>query len=314
MNITKYLIICLLIVSLAFVGCNASRQESGVSSPYYGGTEGIIGEFEEIGSLVSQSGFPEVWEDQGIPVSVRLSNKGEYTIPAGQIHFAVKGIKIPEDFQGIEAVKTNPNEIEKVSEYLPEGGDDLIDFGEAFYIKGVKGTFYDANIFVEYTYPYEQTIVVPKVCFKGDPYDETICKVDEGKQAFISGGPVQIGSVVQRPAGKGRISIEIPVRNVGGGKAKVPGAGFTSDDGFSTMYDEYLMEVPDGWECSAKGTGDVVRVTKTGTTVIRCKYGFYGTPIPENDVYTSTFDLKLSYIYWDFVSQTVRIRENPELN
>jgi len=297
-------------MSLAIVSCNTTRQESGVSAPFYGGSEGLIAEFEDVGSLVSQSGYPEVWEDQGIPILVRVYNRGEYTIGAGNIEFFIKGIKIPEDFQGAEAVKTNSDEIEKVSEYLPEGGDIMVDFGEAYYVKGVKGTFYDANIFIEYTYPYEQAVIVPKVCFKGDPYDETICEVEGGKQAFISGGPIQIGTVVQRPAGKGRISLEIPVRNVGGGKAKA-GTGY---DEFSPLYDELIMEVPDGWECTAKGTGDTVRVTRNGETVIRCKYGFYGAPIPETDVYTSTFDLNLYYVYQDFVSQTVRVRENPELH
>ncbi|MBI4453183.1 hypothetical protein HY636_00905 [Candidatus Woesearchaeota archaeon] len=304
----KYLTICILVLSLMVAGCTL-KNEPGVSSPYKGGSEGLISQFEEVGSLISQSGLPEIWEDQGIPVVVRVSNRGEYTVPAGMVQFVIKGIKIPEDFQGVEPVKTNSKEIEKVSEYLPDGGEELVDFGEAFYVSGVKGTFYDANVFVEYTYPYEQTIVVPKVCFKGNPYDNTICNIDEGKQGFISGGPLQIGTVVQRPAGKGRISLEIPIRNVGGGKAKASDSTFEE---FSPMYDEVLMQVPDGWECTAKGTGDLVRITRNGETVIRCKYGFLN-PIAEKDIYTSTFDLKLTYIYWDFVSQTVRIRENPEL-
>jgi len=308
MKLLRYLIIGVLALSLIVIGCT-NRLESGVSSPYMGGSEGLISQFEDVGSLISQSGLPEIWEDQGIPVVVRVSNRGEYTVPAGMVQFAIKGIKIPEDFQGIEPVKTNSKEIEKVSEYLPDGGEELVDFGEAFYVSGVKGTFYDANVFVEYTYPYEQTIVVPKVCFKGNPYETTICNIDEGKQGFISGGPLQIGTVIQRPAGKGRISLEIPIRNVGGGKAKASDSTFEE---FSPMYDEVLMQVPDGWECTAKGTGDLVRITKNGETVIRCKYGFLN-PIAENEIYTSTFDLKLTYIYWDFVSQTVRIRENPEL-
>lgn len=310
MKYLKYLVLSLILVSIVLSGCTGTRQEPGVSAPYYGGSEGLVAEFEDIGSLVSQSGYPEVWEDQGIPILIRVYNRGEFIIPSGEAQFVIKGIKIPEDFDSVQPLMTNTKEIEKVSEYLPEGGDDVIDFGEAYYRKGVTGTMYDANIFVEYTYPYEQTVLIPKVCFKGDPYDDTICQVDEAKQAFISGGPIQIGTVIQRPAGKGRISIEIPLRNVGGGKAK-------ADDGFndfSPLYDEVMMEVPDVWECTAKGSGNMIRITRNGETVVRCKYGFYGAPIPETDVYTSAFDLRLSYVYQDFVSQTVRIRENPELH
>jgi hypothetical protein len=311
MKLVRYIAFALFLASFLFAGCNTQRMQPGVSTPFYGGSEGLIGQFEEIGSLVSQSGLPEVWEDQGIPIQVRIYNRGEYTVPANSVEFRIKGIKIPEDFQGVEAIKQNLNEIEKVSEFMTEGGDELVDFGEAYYVKGVKGAMYDANIFVEYVYPYEQTVVVPQVCFKGDPYDETICDIDGGKQAFISGGPLQIGAVIERPAGKGRISLEIPIRNVGGGKAST---GTSVLDEFSPLYDEVLMEIPDGWECTAKGGGDVVRITRNGETVIRCKYGFYGAPIPESSVYTQQFDLRMTYKYWDFVSQTVRIRENPELH
>ena len=157
-------VVIILFALLFLASCTQQRQEPGVVSPYLGGSEGVIAEFEEVGSLVAQAGYPEVWEDQGIPVLVRILNRGEYQIPAGAVQFTIKGIRA-EDFQGIEPVKTNSRELEKTSEFLLDGGDELVDFGEAFYVKGVLGTFYDANIFVEYTYPYEQTVIVPKVCF-----------------------------------------------------------------------------------------------------------------------------------------------------
>ena len=142
MKIIKYLLLSLVLMSLLFVSCTGNRMEAGVATPFYGGSEGLIAEFEDVGSLMSQSGYPEIWEDQGIPIQVRIYNRGEFTLPSNSVQFTIKGIKIPEDFQGAEAMKTNTNEIEKVSEYLTEGGDELVDFGEAYYVKGVKGTFY----------------------------------------------------------------------------------------------------------------------------------------------------------------------------
>lgn len=305
----RHIITGVLIVILIFMtACGPKKAQQGVVSPFYGGSEGVIAKFEEIGTLKTQTGFPEVWEDQGFPLGVILYNHGEHTLPAGTVQLSVKGIS-PQDFTGIGFVKTNDGEIEKRSENLPEGGEDNVYFGEAVYFKGVKGTHHDANVFIEYTYPYEQTIMVPQVCFKGDLKDETVCQVDDTKQAYISGGPIQIGAVVERPAGKGRITLEIPVRNVQGGKAKASDSEF---DEFSNLYDELLMEYSSDWECTAKGKGDIVRIAKTGETVIRCKYGFNG-PIPETDSYISSFELTLKYIYWDFINQVVRIRENPEL-
>ncbi len=310
MKLKLQFILSILTIVLLITGCSGGpKGPSKVVPVYFGGSQGLVAVFEDIGA-VSKGGVPEVWEDQSFPVSVLLLNKGEFTVEPGTIALKVKGIA-PTDFTGISFDLTNQQRIDKVSEYFPTGGEEQLFFGNAQY-KGVVGTFFDANVFVEYTYLYGTNIAVPQVCLKGDIRDKRFCDIDGQKAAFASGGPIQISQAVERSAGKGRIIVEIPVRNAGVGKAKVDDPGVD----FNPIYDEVgIVEVTQGWECEARGNTNVIRIAAAPSkqqTVLRCKYGF-DSPIPPKDVFTQQLDIKLKYVYQDSVAQTVRIRENPEL-
>ncbi len=294
------------VLSLLFIiilsGCT-TKDTTSVNSPYFSGSQGLIAQVEQIGLVSSQSSQQEVFEDESFPISLRVVNKGEFTIPPNSVKFSLKGISAA-DFTGVDFFKTNPKEIEKISEALKDGGEDTISFGNAQY-KGVLGSFYDANLFLEYVYPYESYIAIPRVCYVGDPKDQKICNLDETKSAFISSGPIGLSTVVQRPGGKGRITLEIPIRNLGnsqGGKAKA-----YDFNEFSPIYDEVAFQVQTaGWTCSARGNPNVARMVTNTDVVIRCIYENIG----EKEAFTSQVDLKLTYFYKDFATSKVRIRQN----
>lgn len=310
------IIIILITLSIVLAGCGNSGQGPGKVQPvFFGGKEGIVALFEDIGS-VSVGGAPEVWEDQSFPISILLLNKGEFEVLPHTVKLKIKGIN-PNDFtlSGGEAsadfTGENNQVIDKVSEYFPTGGEEQIFFGNADY-KGVVGYFFDANVLIEYDYLYETKIAVPKVCFKGDIRDKRFCQIDGQKPGFASGGPISVGSVVERSAGKGRIMVEIPISNAGKGRAKIDDLGAD----FNPIYDEVsIVEITQGWECEARGNTNVIRIPAAPakqTTMLRCKFGF-GNPIGEDDVFESQLDVRLQYRYQDAVAQTIRIRENPEL-
>ncbi|MBI3033224.1 hypothetical protein HYY69_07140 [Candidatus Woesearchaeota archaeon] len=310
MKLRMPLIVIIISVIVILTGCSGGgKGPSKVQPVYFGGSQGLVGVFEDIGA-VAKSGVPEVWEDQSFPISILLLNKGEFMVEPGTVNMKIKGIAST-DFTGITFDMTNQQRIDKVSEYFPTGGEEQLFFGNAQY-KGVVGTFFDANVFVEYTYLYGTNIAVPQVCLKGDIRDKRFCEIDGQKAAFASGGPIQIGAAVERSAGKGRVIVEIPVRNAGVGKAKVDDPGID----FNPIYDEVeIVEVTQGWECEARGNTNVIRIAAAPSkqqTVLRCKFGF-DSPIPPKDVFLQQLDVKLKYVYQDAVAQTVRIRENPEL-
>jgi hypothetical protein len=260
------------------------------------------------GSVSDQSMQIEVWEDESFPISVQLTNNGEYTIPAHEVRLEIAGIA-PSDFTGIRFLQDNSEPIDKVSDWLPQGGDAYIDFGSARYGR-LEGTHYDANIYVKYTYPYETYINIPRVCYKTNIRDTTICTVDSTRQAFASGGPMQIGTVKQSYIGKNKIMLEIPIKNVGQGKSKA----FRSDE-FRVEWDEVLFEINDPeWECQSRGSPNVARITQPGgtrgssETIIRCINDRFDGQTP----YTKSVTMTLKYFYDDWIMQTVRIRENPD--
>ncbi|MBS3137759.1 hypothetical protein J4232_04960 [Candidatus Woesearchaeota archaeon] len=303
MVIKKIVLSLFLVVLLIITACSSGKDTKSVESPYFGGSQGLIAIVEDIGLVNTQTQKQEVFEDESFPISVLMNNKGEYTIPANSVKLSVKGIS-PSDFTGIDFFKTNTKDIDKMSEALKDGGEESVFFGDAQY-KGVVGTFYDANVFVEYIYPYESYIAIPRVCYKGDPKDKGICELDEVKPAFISAGPIGLGTVVQRPAGKGRITLEIPIRNLGAtqdGKVKA----YDFDD-FTPLYDQVAFQVQTaGWTCTARGNPNVARMVKNSDVVILCRYDNIG----EKEIFTSQVDIKLTYFYKDFTTTKIRIREN----
>jgi hypothetical protein len=199
--------------------------------------------------------------------------------------------------------------IDKVSEFMPDGGEDWVSFGDATYVNLV-GTHYDANLYVYYSYPYETYINIPQVCYKENIRDTTICDVDEIKQAFASGGPIAVGSVRERYIGRGKILLEIPIKNVGKGRIKA-----YANDEFETNFDEVGFHIDDpDWYCQARGNPSVARITRPGDepgneeVVIRC----INDNLEAGALYTRAVTITLQYYYEDWVYQVVRIRENPE--
>jgi len=288
--------------------CSSNRAEQTVEAPFHGGIEGLVAEFEELGSVSDTGPQNEAWEDEDFPVEINVQNKGEYTVDSHQAEFEIKGVS-PNDFSGLDFTANNDDEIEKVSAFRPEGGETWIHFGDAHYVNLV-GTHYDANIFIYFTYPYKTYINIPKVCYKENIRDSTVCDVDSMKQAFASGGPLQVGSVQQRYIGKGKILLEIPVKNVGKGRVK----SYQNDE-FKPNFDEFSFTIEDpDWECTARGNTNVARITHPSgqpgneEVVIRCT----NSNLDAGALFTKEIVLSLDYYYQDWVEQRVRIRENPE--
>ncbi|PLW79704.1 hypothetical protein C0585_06265 [Candidatus Woesearchaeota archaeon] len=305
----------LLLLSFAVVmlfsiaGCTTNNEAETFESPYFEGDSGLEAEFEMMGSVSDTSGVNEIWEDESFPIEVILKNKGEKDLEPTQVKVTLKGFA-QGDFNGIETMtKSNPDEIEKVSEYLPEGGEDRLNFGNAQHNLNFDG-FYDAIIQAEIRYYYETYVAVPQVCFKYDIKDDTVCTLDEMKDYYVSSAPIQATSVAEKPGGRGTIYLEIDVTNTDGftgeGRSAVPG------EAIKIEYDKIGFEVvnpnsaPNLWECTSGGVEGVARLTD-GTATIRCK-----APVPEDANYVQPFNLILKYDYVENIQENVRIKENME--
>jgi hypothetical protein len=301
MRMKRTVLFMLSVVVLLFLaGCQGQNANpEGVSAVWFGGDQGLLASYE----LETR----EIYEDEAFPITVLLENKGEYTIFPHEVELEIKGIS-PNDFSGVDFLTDNLDQIERVSEYLPEGGYEIVDFGEALY-EGLSGTFYDAEIYVEMTYPYATFVAIPRVCFKENFRDKRVCEIEGVREGYASGAPIQSGAVKQRPAGAGQFYLEIPVVNRGQGRAKA----YVNDE-FSNLYDEVRFEVnTEGFTCNSRGDPQIVRISRApgsmNEQVIRCK----SDRLEKGALYTQQVDITLSYYYQDLMSEVVRIKENPDL-
>ncbi|MEE9525498.1 MAG: hypothetical protein V3V78_02720 [Candidatus Woesearchaeota archaeon] len=300
----KKILITLILAAMAMfiVGCGEDEVASG-PSPYIGGSQGVIAEFEPLG--IEESGIYTIFETETFPLQVVLKNKGEHDLAQDDVEVIIHGIPLS-DFTGISAgTLSNNKNIEKISELNEEGGETVIDFGQNVkYVQDIPGTFYDLSIFASYTYKYKTYASVANVCFKENLRDERVCTVDESKDVFSSGAPIQVTSAVEKPAGAGLIEVDFEIENVGGGKATLPGREF------SPQYNQIAYTIEPAtervkWTCTAAGRENEARLLD-GKATIRCRLK---TSLETEALYTKAIGLTLSYDYRDLIQETVRIKK-----
>jgi hypothetical protein len=298
------ILISTVLILVVLVGCTQQSTNS-VGGVWVGGSTGLAASFEDFGV------GNEIYEDESFPIVVLLQNQGEFTLQANEVDMKIRGIS-ENDFSGLDFEKTNSDKLDKISEYLPDGGYERVNFGDAVY-EGLTGTFYDANVYLEYTYPYATYISIPKVCFKEDLRDERVCDVTGTTEAYASAGPIQIGTVNEKPYGSGKVYLEIPLYNAGNGRSKA----YLGDD-FSTIYDIVGFQVETaGMECNSRGDPSVARMPRAtandagaSTTYIICT----SDALEADSLYTAQVDITLTYYYQDLTSTQVKIKENPDLD
>ncbi|MGM5484643.1 MAG: hypothetical protein ACQEP1_02105 [Nanobdellota archaeon] len=286
-------------------GCEGSGDGSSDVEPpvYYGGTQGVIANFEVMGTDVN--GVQTVWEGEEFPVEITVKNKGEEDISPGDLNVTIQGIDT-KMFGIDDPVKSNQEELEKVSEYNERGGQETISFGNAM-LEDVGGLTHEADFFATVKYDYKTYVSVPSVCFKGDYRDDSLCKLDEKKEVFASGAPLTVKKVKQQPGGSKQITLIFNVENVGGGEVARPGKEFNS------MHNKFEFEMTEGndenvgFDCSSSGSGNVSRLND-GKAKIRCK----SDQLDKDDLYTKQVTLELSYKYKDIIQKSLVIRDNPQ--
>ena len=287
----KKIIILSIILSMFLIGCNGTDDVTG-PEPYIGGSRGVIAEFEPLG--LEEDGLFTIYDDEEFPLQLILKNKGEEPIASNQAKVQIYGILL-DDFESLGAGElTNEREIGEVSEVNSEGGEEIINFGQKLkYLPEIQGGFYDANIFAAFTYRYKTHASVPKVCFKEDFTDDEVCDVDERKTVFSSGAPIQVKSVIEKPAGAGIISLTFEVENVGGGESTLPASEFNN------RYSQFQYTITPSaevvkWRCTAAGRENQARFNDGRATII-CKLN---DPLEEGAKYTRQIGLELEYDYF----------------
>lgn len=304
----KIIAVLFAVVLLVLTGCEKGGEEvTTPETPYIGGEKGIVAGFEEMGIYNEKTNTYEIYEGETFPIEITLKNKGEYDVEANGVTATLIGINLA-DFSGIvsNGILNNTNEIEKISEENEDGGEETLDFTsgaeDAEYLINLTGSTYDVSVFARVVYHYKTFAAVPKVCFKEDLTDESVCDVEEMKTVYSSAAPVQVKSAKEKKAGTGKIAVEFSIENVGSGQVTKP------DQDFDERYDQLNFSVnePQDWECKSGGKENEARLDVDGKAKILCRLK---NPLPEDTLYTKELDLTLDYDYKELIHQQIRIKE-----
>jgi hypothetical protein len=302
MNI-KYLFVLLIAGLMLIAGCGNNQQTVG-QSPYIGGSEGIVAEFEPLGN--QENNIYTIYDTDNFPIQVKLKNKGEEDVDTGLATVRIYGIPLS-DFSGISSQElTNGEKVEKISNVNKNGGEVIVDFGDKVrYTPKIQGDFVPLELFASFSYRYKTTASVPQACFKQKIEDNEVCDVDASKTVYSSAAPIQVGSVSEKPAGAGKVSLIFEVENSGGGEAAVPG------EEFNTRYDQIQYKIiPESeaakWKCTAAGREGIARFSDKKATII-CTLK---DALEEGAKYTKEVVLEVDYDYRDVIQESLRVKKS----
>ncbi|MFC1801680.1 hypothetical protein ACFLZB_04420 [Nanoarchaeota archaeon] len=300
----KRVLILVLVMGLVFlVGCDSGEDAPTTQSVFVEGTQGLVVSFEVFG--FQEGGISTIYDTDSFPIEMILKNVGEETLEPGDVQISLKGINL-NDFENIPTgFLSNSKKIEGVSEFNPEGGEELIDFtpgDNAKYKHSVTG-FYNPDIFGTVEYRYKTRLIAPKICFKGDLTDTSVCTVKESKEIFVSGAPMTITSLVEDVRGRGIIDLAFEISNVGGGRATKVGEVF--DPRYDTV--TYTMKTdPEKWDCRSAGLENEARLVD-GKATVHC---YLKEPLGEGELYTKQVELELDYTYKSVIQESLKIKES----
>lgn len=313
MKIKLFAIIAL--ISIFLVGCTGGGSE-GISKtdPFIGGTTGIAINFAE--------GSPpaEVFDAGNYPfdIVVTLENKGEYTVPKEDVLVTISGI-LPSQFDVTESqLSTNPEEDLESTRKDSEG--DVIK-GPPVYV-----TFDGLNhkdklegnqqfpIRADVCYTYENQAVSHICVLKDniDPEKDAVCKVNEAKNTWNSGGPVQVTNFKEDPRSKNKVGFSFKVTHSGTGL--IYRHESTCSEEVKTDEDKVWVEVEseaDGTlRCSGlSGGSDTTGYVRLygGDILVMCTL-----EVNTNAAYQTPVDIKLRYDYKQVQSANILVKHAPD--
>ena len=214
----SYVNIILIFVLLIFAsGCGEETTPS-KESPFIGGTTGLLISYDK------DTPPAEVYDggDFDFDVVVKLKNEGEYFISKEKVEVSLSGID-PKEFglSDSDFVKHPDDDLQgtyKDSEGNKiEGTTTYVIFPKLNHHESLIGnTPYTIRAEVCYTYA---TNVNSMLCIKEGQVDKEgdICKINEKKAVFNSGGPVQVTSFEETPRGKNKFNFNFKIEPRGNG-------------------------------------------------------------------------------------------------
>jgi hypothetical protein len=224
------ILITAVVVSVLFLaGCSSGNTTSSSSTPYIGGTNGLLISF------LDNSPPPQVPDNEQMPfnIVVVLENAGEANVAAGRASVRVTGI-YPQDFgltSADQLKNTNANEVTGIRK--DAAGNRIQGSTEQVQIPAGTGTLnfkrllttgnLELPLFTTVCYTYSTT-ASGRYCLKANPNSNVggVCEPSGAQQIFSSASPIQVDSLVQSYAGTSAVNINFKISKKGNGNIFAP--------------------------------------------------------------------------------------------
>ncbi len=310
----KYLLIILLTLSIILAGCGTGSTKT-PSVGFIGGVNGLVPTLNVISSQANQ-----ILDNGAEPfqLTVKLQNKGEYTINENEILTSLSGIDLGAyQIQEPNGVSINTDVLEKArldnGKLLPTS-ETVISYDANYKFKEPTDKTQDVGIDVCYKY---ETIASADACLRKDVTKAPTgakCKVDEQKVVGNSGAPVQVTLLSQRPADKNMLRFTINIENKGKGEVYSPdflSKGKCIDDAESKNKLNVKVGFPDNLPkviCARLNNGNQGSVPMIqGRSTLTCTAD---TTSVQDSTFTKSLITTVDYVYKDGVSGKLTIRSS----
>ncbi|MEM4282239.1 MAG: hypothetical protein QW559_01780 [Candidatus Woesearchaeota archaeon] len=238
----KLLLLSLLLFVL--VACKPVKEKTPERTPFLGGTTGLSIEFVDFRSEVFDGG------GDFFDVTVRLQNKGEWTVSKDKVRVKLFGIN-PSEFGVLEEQLVG-----RPTEDLPERKRDLsgsiieslpvtVEFKNLNYksrLAGASLTFpLAASVCYNYGTKAESLLCVRKNIL--NPEAGGLCEINEAKTVFNSGAPIQIENLRETARTSDKIGFSFDIVKKGEGKVFASGSNCLEENKVSVTVDAGLGEI-----------------------------------------------------------------------
>ena len=310
----KIIVAAILLAALVLIsGCGKKGGTLDLTSPFVGGTTGLIGDFVDLRADVFDGGRDP------FDVTFKLENKGESFTPKDKVTIKLTGVN-PAEFATVEEkLIIHPEddlmEVKKDNQgnFVPSSPTFAI-FKDMNHYSPIAGTSIDYTLRAEYCYLYS-TKAVSKLCVRSNilaPEAGGICEVAGDKEVFNSGGPIQLQNFKEQARAKDKISFSFDVKNVGAGKVYERNTNCDKMQRKSTdrIYVKVSANMP-GLTCSgldASGTTAEGFVTLfDGVRLITCTQ----TIASPND-FEQVVAVEVNYDYEEYKQTSIKVKHSGD--
>ena len=205
-------------IMIFLIGCAGEGEQIEITSPFIGGTSGVVADFVDL--------RPEVFDGGRDPfdIVVKLENTGEAEVLQENVKVKISGIN-PAEFNKLEeGLTASPDDdlmakMKDAQGNVIPGAQVFLEFKELNHVSPITGGQLDLPLRADVCYLYN-TKAVSKICVRENilnPAPEGICEITGSKPLFNSGAPVQFSNFKESARSRDKIGFSFEVRNAGTG-------------------------------------------------------------------------------------------------